>query len=444
MNKKRTKKNTKKHLYEIKNYEFIREFIRALLFSPGMNETTMQNDGIINSRRTFYERLKNITFYLNKDKINKIIKKYRINDTTYQTILNDLYDFPTNYFTDTYVYSSYKEADLYYYIRFMQKISEYLDNDDSKFVGKDIIEEVSKALKVKVKKEKFLELEKLGIIEKVNNKDNKYTYYQLTEDIFKHGNSNFLDNLQDMVIFFYNHHFLSIPGYFLSKTIEQYKIFTGKTDINDMCQPENNIFAYRYVPKYNTIDNNILWNILEAIKHKQIIQYSYISQDNTIIKCQMVPIKVVIEYEYGKQYCYGYDHTKNEYFLSRIDMMSNLKITKETYINKEIYLNFDKDFRNRWMVANNEGSYNVKVFFNFPKEKKKVLKRNLENTMRFGAITENGDQIIFNAAISNYKEIIPWINSFGEYAVVDKDTCPELYEQIKTHNDKLRELYGII
>ena len=97
------------------------------------------------------------------------------------------------------------------------------------------------------------------------------------------------------------------------------------------------------------------------------------------------------------------------------------------------------------MIADNTGSYHIRIYFQFPAEKYKILKRQLENTMRFGTIIENSDgRITFNITISNYKEIIPWVNSFGEYAIVDKNICPALYEEIKQHNNKLREMYGLI
>lgn len=104
MNKKRANKDTKTHLFEVKNYEQIKKFIKALLFSPSMNQESMQETGVITSRRTFYDRLKNITFYIEDN-----VYEYKINRTKYKNILNDLYMCPTNYFADTYMYASYKE-----------------------------------------------------------------------------------------------------------------------------------------------------------------------------------------------------------------------------------------------------------------------------------------------------------------------------------------------
>ncbi len=448
MNKKRANKNTKTHLFEVKNYENIRKFIKALLFSPSMNKATMQETGIIASRRTFYDRYKNINFYMEDN-----IYEYKINGTKYQTILNDLYTCPTNYFTDTYIYASYNEEDVFYYIMYMYIIDEILQDSGytyNYFCYNNIIYYWSDLCKntIKPKRDKFLELEKIGIIEYAHNKlekNDNSQYYRLSSDIFKYDDSSFLDNLQNMVIFFYNHHYFSVCGYYLSKTINKYKKLNFNTKDKNHYQPENNIFVYRYVPKYNTLDNNILWNIMLAIKNKYKISYTYTMQNSKTIKCHLVPIKIVIEYEYGKQYCYGYDEKANKYFLSRIDMMANLKIIKEKYNNKEIYLNFDKDFINKWMIADNTGNYNIRIYFKFPAEKKKIIKRNIENTMRFGLLTENTDgSFTFDITISNYKEIIPWVNSFGEYAIVDKNICPELYEDIKQHNNKLKEMYGLI
>lgn len=445
MNKKRARKNTKTHLFEVKNYEHIRKFIKALLFYPGMNKESMQETGVITSQRAFYDRLQNITFYMkdtDKKKDEKKVYEYKINHTKYKTILNDLYEYPANYFTDTFMYASYNEEDLFYYIIYMQMINQFY-YDDYNFTYNDI--EALFPDHLKIKRDILYALEELGIIERIKKRTSKCQYYRLSTDILNYNKNNFLDNLQNMIIFFYNHHYLSVPGYFLSKTINQYKVLYGSKDAICHYNPNDDIFGYRYVPKHNTIDNNILWNILEAVKNKNIIKYTYITQCNSEAEYSMLPIKVVIENEYGKQYCYGYDTSSNQYFLSRIDMMTNIITTDITCNNHEIYKQFDKDFSDKWMTADNTGSYYIRIYFHFPAEKYKILKRYLENTMRFGKITENVDMsITFDITISNYKEIIPWINSFGEYAIVDKNICPELYEDIKQHNNKLREMYGLI
>ena len=257
---------------------------------------------------------------------------------------------------------------------------------------------------LKIKRDILYALEKLGIIERINKRTSRVQNYRLSTDILNYKKNDFLDNLQNMVIFFYNHHYLSVPGYFLSKTINQYKILNGCKDAVCHYNPNDDIFRYRYVPKHNTIDNNILWNILEAVKNKNIIKYTYITQDNSEAEYSMLPIKIV-----------------------------------------DLYKQFDKDFSDKWMTADNTGRYHIRIYFHFPAEKYKILKRYLENTMRFGKITENADMsITFDITTSNYKEIIPWVNSFGEYAIVDKNICHELYEDIKQHNNKLREMYGLI
>lgn len=439
MNKKRARKNTKTHLFEVKNYEHIRKFIKALLFAPGMNRETMQETGVITSRRAFYNWLQNIAFYM-EDKVYE----YKIDQTKYKTILNDLYKYPDNYFADTYIYASYNEKDLFYYIIYMQIINQlYYDDFSYNYIEASFPDHLRDVLKIK--RDILYALEKLGIIERINKRTSRVQNYRLSTDILNYKKNDFLDNLQNMVIFFYNHHYLSVPGYFLSKTINQYKILNGCKDAVCHYNPNDDIFRYRYVPKHNTIDNNILWNILEAVKNKNIIKYTYITQDNSEAEYSMLPIKIVIENEYGKQYCYGYDTSSNQYFLSRIDMMTNIKITDITCNNHEIYKQFDKDFSDKWMTADNTGRYHIRIYFHFPAEKYKILKRYLENTMRFGKITENADMsITFDITTSNYKEIIPWVNSFGEYAIVDKNICHELYEDIKQHNNKLREMYGLI
>ena len=101
---------------------------------------------------------------------------------------------PTNYFADTYMYASYKEEDLFYYIIYMQIIDKMLQESgytDIKFCYNDILYYWPKSLKniINPKRSKFLELEELGIIEYHNKKlekDNNQ-YFKLTHDILSYN-----------------------------------------------------------------------------------------------------------------------------------------------------------------------------------------------------------------------------------------------------------------
>lgn len=460
MSKIETKKKTNIHTNEIKGYDKIRRFIQSLFFMPSANLKNMKNNGIIKSDRSFYDIMQSLNLYMG----NKI-KNSKTQESKNKKIVNDLYLCPANFFADTYMYATYTVRDMFYYITFMQMIDKLISEDGAdSFLYSEFISQIDCDKKYKNiyedKKYKadtrFNDLVKTGIIEYLGEETrgsgrDKYTdkRYRLSSDVLQYDDGNdFIHNLLDMVIFFYNSHFLPVPGYYLSKTINQYIISEYNESDNIHYVPENQLFLIRGRPIHNTLDNNILWLIFEAIKDKTIIEYSYITQMKTKEKYSMLPLKVVIEYEYGKQYCYGYDVNNNEYYTMRIDMIEDVKKTGKKYnADEKVYKNFDKDFKNRWSVANNIKEEKVKIYFNLTEDEtiNKQLKRRLEDTKHNGEINYiDKSHAVFETVVSNIYELIPWVNSFGEYAVVDKTVCPLLYDKIKEHNDELMVMYGII
>ncbi len=430
-------KETGTKIYELKHFEQIRFFLRKMFHEPDFNEQNFISDGY--SRRTFYNIKKNIELYLG----NNIQKSKPVaHKNTY--IINDLYKFPNNFFADAYMYSSYIVEDIYYYIILLQILG---NNNELEF---DTIcgyfkNQITIDKEINIIKQRLNQLVDLGIVQKVNNKTYKLIPDLLNEidDILNNYNIyDALSYLSDISIFYYNHSFLSTAGYFLSKSINQKNIIENNIDSNSHYLPENSIFIYRYNPVYSTIDNNILWEIVKAVKAKQMITYEYKTQNNETINYSIIPVAVIIEYEYGKQYCYGYSEKLQSYITPRLDMMSNIKITN--HVGNHAYYNTPKFINKVWNISSKETKEKVEILFSIPKDKKALLRR-LENTKRYGNLEKNKDgTYTFTIEVYDSLELVPWVNGFGKYAVVNKNVSPALYNKVIEHTKKLQEAYGII
>ena len=56
----------------------------------------------------------------------------------------------------------------------------------------------------------------------------------------------------------------------------------------------------------------------------------------------------------------------------------------------------------------------------------------------------NDTSFDYKTKVTSYIEMKPWISGFGEYAIVDKDASPELFEEIRNDYRKACASYGII
>lgn len=425
------KKNNSKHNIEIKNYEIIRDFIRKLFFMPDFNFKSIKELGYEKNKSAYHIDIKRAETY-----IKNAIKKHGKKKANRQ-IINDLYKFPSNFLLDTYRFSSYSINDLQYYFMIMQNIKEGKNL-------KDLISDIKKYYKIddncdQIIRNKLKELISIGYIK--SEKKGVKEFFLLEKNILDDFDN--IDDLDLMVLFFHNFYFLSVAGYDLLETIRQYRILNFNDDLDKDYKKQNDIFLYRYNPIHHVLDNDIHWEILKAINEEKIIEYTYINQSNKKITCSVLPKCIITEYDYGRQYLYVYDKNSNKYFSNRIDSIYNVKITNK----KESTSENLNDLKNMWSISTNTNKYDIKIYFDFPREdsiKFNILKRDLYNTKKFGTITEKDGIFIFEIQLSDYKQLIPWINSFGYYALVDKDICPELYNEISEHTEGLMKLYELI
>lgn len=454
---KKIKKNTKPFQNERKNYESIRDIISRMYLEPSIN-LDARHTKLSASQRDMLRRILN---YIEPVYINKTT----VENTPVTTFVTDMYKCPVNYLADTYRYASYTHDQLLIYLTFMQLISTAGSLDETgegitdfsiPFYKKDLCGDVNDRLSnsntTAAVENMFDDLFDMGIIEKYKSDNNtapSKQQYIVSNDVLNNiDNLGLLNKLLEMVIFFYNIHPVAVPGYMLAHTIYEYLIYSFPKDDQILhYMPSSDIFIYKNKALHNTIYNNITWKILEAIHDNNIINFDYTEQNNNVVKRNVVPEKIIIEYEYNRQYCYCYDTETNVYYTARIDKINNLQIITDNKHIKSSHTDFEKDFEHKWMVADSLTCDYVKVIFRLPEDEK--LRENLitkiNTTKRKGTIKKaDNNTIIYETNTTNQLELVPWINGFGRYAMVDKDINPFLYNKLKEHNNELMVKYGLI
>lgn len=449
-------KNTKQFQNERKNYESIKNIISRMFLEPSIN-LDIRHTKLPASQRDMLRRILNYIepIYINKTTIEK---------RPVTTFSVDMYKCPINYLAETYRYASYTHQQLLIYLTFMQLISSNSIIDDTgegvtdvtkPFYKNDLCGDVNDRVQnidtAYAVESIFDDLVDMGIIEKYKTEKNTTArqLYIISNDVLNNiDNLGLLHKLLEMVIFFYNIHPLSVPGYMLAHTIYSYLIYSyPKKDEKLHYIPHSNIFIFKNKALHNTIYNNITWKILDAINSKNIINFNYTEQDNKIVNRNIVPEKIIIEYEYNRQYCYGFDPDTNEYYNARIDKISELKTLNKTLSSKNLSTNFEKDFEYKWMVADSITCDYVKVIFHLPEDEniRENIINKISTTKRKGTIDYiNQNTIVYEINTTNQLELIPWINGFGRYAKVDKNINPFLYNKLKEHNNELMVKYGLI
>lgn len=492
-------KNTHAFQNDIKHYDKIRDILRYLYMFGSSSKEELVEKKLVKSISSFYDIRQRIENYIDGEYLQEhkstekgTGKKFRF--------MYDPFRCPVNYLAETYQNCSYITDDIIFYFCLMQAFIDpdypecpydYLDDDslidDDEIIETDddvaitdlvtivkniyknnqaILNELNNTIPNYNHNEKLFtwakikaritELVDLGIL--VESSENRYA---LSSDIFADIEVEDLSDIQLMTQFFYNCTFLTVPGFYLSSTIDAYSqsVYFKETD-SFFNKQENPVFFYKNHRLQNVIDDDVTWQILTAIHNKAVISYTYKAKNGERFKFNVLPMKIIIDRQYGRQYFFCYNYDDQKYYMPRISSVSDITI-KKSFDKKRIYEMLNKSdisdihaaynriysdqFQNVWNIAIGDTISNVTVHFSFPEDEYAKLLSRLNATKHHGIITELGDgKIDFSVNTCNELELVPWIRGFGSYATVDKNTNPELAARLKSNWEEALKQYGII
>lgn len=492
-------KNTHAFQNDIKHYDKIRDILRYLYMFGSSSKEELVEKKLVKSVSSFYDIRQRIENYIDGEYLQEhkstgkgTGKKFRF--------MYDPFRCPVNYLAETYQNCSYITDDIIFYFCLMQAFIdpeypeypyEYLDDD--KLIDDDEIIEIDDDVAItdlvtivkNIYKNNQAVLNKLnGIVPNYEHNEKLFTWtrikaritelvdlgilvesgknrYALSADIFADVESEDLSDIQLMTQFFYNCTFLTVPGFYLSSTIDAYyqSVYSKKPG-SFFNKQENPVFFYKNHRLQNVIDDDVTWQILTAIHNKSAITYSYKTKGGDLLKFDVLPMKVIIDRQYGRQYFFCYNYSDQKYYLPRISAVSDITI-KKTYDEKRIYEAlsdtelsdihtaynriYNEHIKNVWNIALGDTVSTVNIHFLFPEEEYQKLLSRLMSTKHHGTVTELGNgRVDFTVDTCNELELVPWIRGFGSYAVVDKTTNPELADMLKSNWKEALKQYGVI
>jgi hypothetical protein len=489
-------KNTHAFQNDIKHYDKIRDILRYLYMYGGSTKEELVEKKLAKSISSFYDikqRLENYIdgefFQENKSPIKGAGKNYRF--------MYDPFKCPVNYLAETYQNCSYVIDDVIFYFCLMQAFvdedimdpyGDYKENIvddpiqlDGSFTINDLVQQISiiyennqkllsrlnnitpnavhseQLFTVSKIRARVNELVTIGILVPVSKE-----YYKLSSDVFSGLSSDELSDVQLMTQFFYNCSFLTIPGFYLSSTISEYSQsnFLPETD-NFFNKQENPVFFYKNNRLQSVIDDDITWALINAIHIKEAVLLTYQSKNGDLQEYNILPMKIVVEKQYGRQYFFGYNYSYDKFIMLRISAIKNISINKKMkpeqrfsffpsqYLGQDIHYIYDKLYKeniaNVWNISLGEANTLVHITFSFPQSNYGKLLNQLTSSLHHGVIKELGNGIVdFNVVTKDELELVPWIRSFGSYAIVDSQQNPVLANKIKNDWKEALTQYGTL
>lgn len=218
----------------------------------------------------------------------------------------------------------------------------------------------------------------------------------------------------------------------------------------DKQNEKNNSFSFKHHYITSALDSNVLAMLFKAMREKCIVTVSNMSRrSNEAQKNRIIPLRIFISVQNGRQYLLAYQPDFNTIKSFRIDYLSNVKIEEYTPRFDELRAELDEMQRKMWGVTSKRNRYSkecvehvgftVKVADN-----EDYIVRRLEREKRIGYIEKLDDNTYrFKADVYDISELIPWIRTFICRITDIHFSNRTLEKRFKRDVEEMYRMYGI-
>lgn len=275
----------------------------------------------------------------------------------------------------------------------------------------------------------------MGLVERKNRKDGEQIQYRLTKDFLSELTSEELERLYRVIGLCRDVVPLSSLGYNVQRLIGG-EIESCRGDK----LPLNNFFKVEDIFFQSVLNDEIVYQIMIAIEEERFISIDFF--DNEIGFSQVIPLKIICDKLYGRQYLFGL--TQNTAFIRRIDRIKSVNFKKKKF-SSENFIGYEKILKQVWCASlrnNNVPLKKVEIDFRITKKSEWHIFERLKAEKSSGVIEKISEQhIVFHVEVLDPYELIPWIRSFGRYAQVRPSKEHDLAKKLQSNFDAIRSAY---
>lgn len=392
----------------IRDYENIRQLLRDIyIYGCFSRDDYIEKNGI--SGRKYDKEQQRISAYLPE----KFIRKRRVNKKVLMYCTYSTFDGAENYLAETYRNKSFTALDIMSFFFVQQMLS-----NDEEMTAAEILEGLpyvnENALFTKDNlRVKLEELVSKGFI--CSRKENRKVLFSLSKDIWKDFDTDELQDILTYLKFLKNVSPIEMPYYFLHEKLKLYLIAERKAQIDD-----TGMFQFKHNHLFSSLDNDVLLKILKAKSggHTLVISL-YGKQQNSEI--EVLPVEVIHDSLYGRQYLYGVSLKDNLSKVIRLDRMASVQLgrnlTPDERRQQECLSKYSDEC---WCTSDAGcGLTEVVIEFRFDEDKEKFILRRIKEEGHGGLIERKAPGFYeYRIQVRDPDEMIPWIRSFGERAKI--------------------------
>lgn len=417
----------------IRDYSSIRRILRNHYIYGFYTKKDYENFGI--KSRTYEKYQKKINYLLP----DNFLKDKKQNKRVIHFCEYDMYENTQNDIVNTFRAKNFVSQDIKVYFYCLQMLNKSIGREMglSEFV-KGAPDASDKNFSKQNIDPNIKELIKYGYI--IYNKERKK--YRLRDDIFEELTDEELEDIYTLLEMVKDHISFEVPFFFLQNKLGLYMSSDrGKDDVL------TDFFLSKHSHLFNVVDDEIVYKILKCIS-KQSNALITINSKNGKQNITTVPVKIIHDVFYGRQYLLSYSEEYNNFSTYRIDTIEDvkegLKLDDDKF-NKILEASSVEELCWCTSAVSSEKETLVKIEFSFDEDKEFFILDRIKREGSNGIITKiEGGRYLYEISVKDPKEMIPWIRSFGERARVIESGKFKIEEQILSDWKELLEKYGAI
>lgn len=401
----------------IKNFDIIRDYMRDFyVYGWGSREEYDKK-----SSRTYDDAKRRIESWLGKYmKYQRYPdgKRVFISVDTRNTVHNPLYKaLKAKSFTDGDITLFFIVFDILHEPSVYFSLSEILDKIDKEYLS---CFDVPKIFDSSTVRKKLNEYVYVGLLK--TEKRGKILYYSRSE------NDHFNDT--DILHFFSEIMPCGVLGAFLLDKQENYKdIFT---------------FKHHYIN--SALDSEIVYSLFSAMHEKRETEIQKITRKGNKRSVHIVPLRLLISVQNGRQYLMAYNRKKRRVLSYRIDYIFDVKPLEkaEDFDFLRSKLNGMQPFM--WGVSTQGKSARretVEFIVHFRDDEQHIYDR-LQREKRCGTVEKiDDDHARFYAEVYDTNEMLTWIRSFICRITYVNFSNKDIESQLKADIEAMYRMYGV-
>lgn len=214
--------------------------------------------------------------------------------------------------------------------------------------------------------------------------------------------------------------------------------------ILDKLGGDSSLFRFKQHYIGQAFDNEILSNLLYAIKNKRSVRLRYLTGAKKEIDVKVFPLKVYSSTQNGRQYLIAWDKRKDYFFTYRLDRTNKVSISEEKFLDaRQVREKFEEVKKHIWGVSLRNREIIHVEFIVEVKENEAYIIQRLNREKRLGTVAppvENCPGFIrFSADVYDPHEMFPWLRTYigriAELKISDKAEEKFFWESVQEMYD---------